>query len=445
VESKLPRIELQDRDMTQQIEVEPTEVREIRASVRDPRRAGASKSENAPHSAKRVFTTLIVALVFAFAVIAGLVYLVDSAAYQSTDDAFIDGHIVPVSAQVAGRVQSVYVDDNQIANKTDLVVELDPRDFDAAARQKAAAVASSQAQASAAQAALQQAIAHVRTEEATVESDEATAAADAAQNDKAQSDFKRFEGLFKTKVVSPQDVDQFRAAAKSAQATLNAAEKKVLSDEALVSEARAQVDAFKGLVQSVNPQIHESDANLATAKLNQSYTRILAPESGWVTEKSVVPGEYVQAGQSLFALVPKQVFITANFKEDQIGRMRPGQPVKVEVDALHGQKFRGHVDSIQAGSGARFSLLPPQNATGNYVKVVQRVPVKIVFDEPMNTGDGLQVGPGESVVPTVKVSDPDYSPIKVGIAFVVIAIGVIFIVNRGLRKRPKAANIPIAK
>ena len=155
-----------------------------------------------------------------------------------------------------------------------------------------------------------------KTEEATVESDQATAVADAAQNDKAQSDFKRFEELFKTKVVSPQDVDQFRATAKSAQATLNAAEKKVLIDEALVSEARAQVDAFAGLVQSVNAQIHESDANLATAKLNQSYTRILAPESGWVTQKSVEPGAYVQAGQNLFALVPKQVWATANFKED---------------------------------------------------------------------------------------------------------------------------------
>jgi multidrug resistance efflux pump len=130
--------------MTQQIEVEPTE---IRAPVRNPRRADPSKSENAPHSAKRVITTFIVALVFACAVIVGLIYMVNSAAYQSTDDAFIEGHIVPVSAQVAGRVQSVYVDDNQNANKGDLIVELDPRDFDAAARQKAAALASSQAQA----------------------------------------------------------------------------------------------------------------------------------------------------------------------------------------------------------------------------------------------------------------------------------------------------------
>src|SRR3984885_286295 len=270
--------------MTQQIEVERTK---IRTPVRDARRAGGSERECNPHSAKRVITTFIVALAFAFAVIAGLVYVINSAAYQSTDDAFIDGHIVPVSAQVAGRVQSVSVDDNQSVSKGHLVVELDPRDFDVAARQKAAALASSQAQAIATQAAGQEAIAHVKTEQATVEADQATAAADAAQSDKAQSDLKRFEDLYKTKVVSPQDVDQFRATAKSAQATLDAAEKKVLSDEALVDEARAQVDAFGGLVQAVTAQIHESDANLATAKLNQSYTRIAAADAGWVTQKSV--------------------------------------------------------------------------------------------------------------------------------------------------------------
>ena len=427
--------------MTPQIE----ERTEIQTPVRDVRRGGRSKSGHPPHSAKRVITTFILTLAFAFAVIVGLVYMVNSAAYQSTDDAFIDGHIVPVSAQVAGRVQSVYVDDNQSVSRGHLVVELDPRDFDAAVRQKAAALASSQAQAVATEAAGQQAIAHVKTEQATVESDQATAAADAAQSDKAQSDLKRNEELFKTKVVSPQDVDQFRATAKSARATLTAAEKKVLSDEALVSEARAQVDTYIGLLQTVNAQIRESDANLASAKLNQSYTRVWAPESGWVTQKSVEPGAYVQAGQNLFALVPKQVWVTANFKEDQIRQMRPGQPVEVEVDALRGQKFRGHIDSIQAGSGARFSLLPPEDATGNYVKVVQRVPVKIVFDEPLNTGNGLPFGPGESVVPTVKVSDPNYSPISVGIALVVLAIGSVFIVSRGLRKRPDADHVPKAR
>ena len=423
--------------MTPQIE----ERTEIQTPVRDARRGGRSKSGHPTHSAKRLVTTFILALAFVFAVIVGLVYLVNSAAYQSTDDAFVDGHIVPVSAQVAGRVQSVYVDDNQSVSQGHLVVELDPRDFDAAVRQKAAALASSQAQAVATEAAGQQAIAHVKTEQATVESDQATAAADAAQSDKAQSDLKRNEELFKTKVVSPQDVDQFRATAKSARATLTAAEKKVLSDEALVSEAQAEVATYVGLLQTVNAQIRESDANLASAKLNQSYTKVWAPESGWVTQKSVEPGAYVQAGQNLFALVPKQVWVTANFKEDQIRQMRPGQPVEVGVDALHGQKFRGHIDSIQAGSGARFSLLPPEDATGNYVKVVQRVPVKIVFDEPLNTENGLPFGPGESVVPTVKVSDPNYSPINVGIAWVVIAVGNMFIVRRGLRKRPHAERV----
>ena len=414
--------------------------RGAQSQVRDERDAGAPRKAASSYSARRVAMTFGVALLFALGVLAALNYVVNSAAYQSTDDAFIDGHIIPVSAKVAGRVQSVYVLDNQMVNKGDPVVELDPRDFDAAARQKSAALQSSQAQAAAAQAALQEAIAHVKTTEATVASDKATAVADSAQNDKAQNDYKRFEDLYKTKVVSPLDVDQFRATAKSAQATLDAAEKKVLSDEALVDEARAQVDAYAGLVQAVTAQIHESDANLATAKLNQSYTRIAAADSGWVTQKSVEPGQYVQAGQNMFALVPKEVWVTANFKEDQIRRMRPGQTVEVAVDALHDRKFKGHIDSIQAGSGARFSLLPPENATGNYVKVVQRVPVKILFDEPINSEAGLPLGPGESVVPSVEIASPEYSPVAVGIAFVVLGVGLFFIVRRGLGHRKAKAS-----
>src|ERR1700730_13484909 len=424
--------------MAQQVELAPAEAR---SQARDVRGTGAPGKAKSTYSGKRVVLTLAVALLYAVGVIVGLSYLINSAAYQSTDDAFIDGHIIPVSAKVAGRVQTVYVVDNQTVKKGDLVAELDSRDFDAATRQKAAALQSSKAQAEDAQAALKEAIANVKPTQATVESDQATAAADAAQNEKAQSDFKRYEDLFRTKVVSPQDVDQYRATAKSAQATLDAANKKVLSDQALVNEARAQVDAYAGLVDSVNAQIHESDANLATAQLNQSYTAIQAPESGWVTQKSIEPGEYVQAGQNLFALVPKNVWVTANFKEDQIPRMRPGQRVEIAVDALHGQKFKGHIDSIQAGSGARFSLLPPENATGNYVKVVQRVPVKILFDESLNTEGRLPLGPGESVVPTVEIASPEYSPLMVGITFAVLAVGVIFIVRKGLGGKPKALEV----
>jgi membrane fusion protein, multidrug efflux system len=418
--------------MPQQVEVEPPQ---IGAGTRE-KAAVLNATRPKPKSlAGRFSGKILLSLPFATVVLACLIYIVNSEAYQSTDDAFIDGHIIMVSSKVAGRVQAVHVDDNQRVNKGDLVVELDSRDFDAATRQKSAAVESTEAQAAAAQAGLNEAITHVNTLEATVESDRATAEADAAQKQKAQSDLKRFEELYRTKVASPQDLDQFRAAAKSAQATYDAAAKKVTSDEAQVNEARARVDAVGALVKSVNAQIHESDANLATARLNQSYTQVRAPESGWVTQKAIEPGAYIQVGQSLFALVPKEVWVTANFKEDQIGRMRPGQEVEVKIDALRGEKFRAHLDSIQAGSGARFSLLPPQNATGNYVKVIQRVPVKIVFDESVNGKSGVPLGPGESVVPIVKVSDPNFSPVNVGIAFATIALGVIFIMSRGRNKR----------
>jgi membrane fusion protein (multidrug efflux system) len=391
---------------------------------------------------KRTLITYGIAAAYALLVLGGLGFLANSAAYQSTDDAFIDGHIVPISAKIAGRVQNVYVTDNQDVEKGATVVEIDPRDLDAAARQKEAAKESAVAQASAAQAGLEQAIAHVRTIEATADSDRATADADKAQDDKAQSDWHRNEELFKTKVVSPSDVDQFRAAAKASRATFDAAQKKVASDEAQVAEARSQVNAFAAVLQSIKAKIGQADADLAAAQLNQSYTLVKAPEAGRVTQKSVEPGAYVQAGQNLFALVPKNVWVTANFKEDQIGKMRVGQHVEIAVDALHGQKFSGHVDSIQAGSGARFSLLPPENATGNYVKVVQRVPVKIVFDKPLQSD--LPIGPGESVVPTVKISGIEFAPFSVAIALVLLVAGVFLILRKGLRARSVEGRVATA-
>jgi membrane fusion protein (multidrug efflux system) len=412
--------------MPQQLEIEKPKTD---AAARDDRRAPETRSI----SAKRTVITFGIAALFTIAVIVSLIYLANSAAYESTDDAFVDGHVIPVSAKVAGRVQAVYVNDNQEVQQDDLVVELDSADFDAAARQKDAALQSAKAQVGATSAGVDYATAHVRTIQANLEADQATANADAAQNEKAQSDFKRYEDLYKTKVASPADLDQYRAAARSAQANYDAALKKVASDQAQIAEAQAEVTSFSALVASAKAKINQSDADLSAAKLNQSYSRIKSPEGGWVTQKSVEAGAYVQAGQNLFALVPQKVWVTANFKEDQIRHMRKDQPVQIAIDALHGEKFDGHVDSVQAGSGARFSLLPPENATGNYVKVVQRVPVKIVFDRPVNGDDhGIRLGPGESVMPTVKVGEPQYPLVNLIVAFVVICVGVIFIVRRGL-------------
>lgn len=300
------------------------------------------------------------------------------------------------------------VSDNQPVKKGDLVVVLDNRNFVATSDQKAAALDNMRAQEGAVKASIEQALAHVNSQQATVESDQAAADASRAQAEKAAKDFQRNTELFRNRVVSAQDQDAARATSDSDQAQLQANLKKVASDLAQVAEARSAVNTFLALQKSAQAQIEEAAANLEAARLNESYTEIRAPEDGRVTQKAVEPGNYVQTGQTLFALVPNNVWVTANYKEDQIGLMRPGQPVQIKIDAVHGQTFRGHVDSIQSGSGARFSLLPPENATGNYVKVVQRVPVKIGFDHLPQAG--LPLGPGESVVPTVAVGSFRYSP-----------------------------------
>ncbi len=264
-------------------------------------------------------------------VIFGLPYLRYARTHESTDDAFIDGHVVAISPKVASNVIRVHIDDNSRIKAGDLLVELDPRDFEARLAQARGNLAAGEAEA-------------VR----------------------ARTDAHRYERLVEQGFVSRQDRD-------------NA----IAKDRA----AAGQVEQLKAAVRQ--------------AELDLSYTRIYAPESGRITRKSVEPGAYVQVGQTLFSIVPERVWIIANFKETQLRYMRPGQPVAIRVDAYPDQRFTGHVDSIQAGAGARFSLLPPENATGNYVKVVQRVPVKILIDE----GPDLTrlLGPGMSVVPSVKV------------------------------------------
>lgn len=172
--------------------------------------------------------------------------------------------------------------------------------------------------------------------------------------------------------------------------------------------------------------IAETEAGLESAKLNRSYAEIQAPATGLITNRTVQPGNYVQVGQVLLSLVPNDLYVIANFKENQLARMRPGQPVTIRIDSLPGKAFSGHVHSIQAGSGSRFSLLPPENATGNYVKVVQRVPVKILFDKAPETD--LPIGPGESVNPVVKVKDFQYSMIEetcIGLGIIVA----LFLIN----------------
>jgi membrane fusion protein, multidrug efflux system len=380
---------------------------------------------------KRFNRTIIgICLVFVVAA-AGLYLYAQSASYESTDDAFIAAHTIEVAPKIAGKIDLVYVKDNQLVKKGDLLVQIDPRDYDAQLDQKQAALDSVKAEALSAQAAVDQQIANVASLQATLEQDRADAQASQAQADQTSDDQRREQDLYNTHVVSIQDLIHSQVANRAAQANLESAKKKVAAGEARLAEGQAEVRTFQALVEYVLAQEKQNGASVESAKLNDSYTKVYASETGRITHKSVEPGDYVQVGQSLMALVPSEIYVTANFKENQLRLMRPGQPVELEVDALGGRKFEGHVDSIQMGSGAAFSLLPPENATGNYVKVVQRIPVKILFDQVLDVG--LPLGPGESVVPTVKVQDFHYSALQLMIVSALVATAILGILWWGTR------------
>jgi membrane fusion protein, multidrug efflux system len=326
----------------------------------------------------------VVALVILVAVI--FYYICCIAPYESTDDAFIDGYVTIVSPRVPGQVLRLAVTDNQEVKKGDVLVEIDPRDYRASLSQARADLAAARSQ-------LNQSQAQVKVSQAKVAQAQAAVTAAEAENQRAADDLKRYESV-ESRAVSKSAFDLVQAQARSASANLEAACSQTNAAEADVELAKSGVDTAKAAVQ-------QTEAKLQQAELNFSYTKIIAPLDARVTARTVQLGNYVQPGQALMALVPKDVWVVANFKETQLTYMKPGQSVELSVDAYPNRKFKGKVDSLQAGTGARFSLLPPENAVGNYVKVVQRVPVKIVFDETLPTN--LDIAPGMSVEPTVKV------------------------------------------
>ena len=412
--------------------------------------------------------------------------------HEETDDAFTEGHVVPVAPRINGQVIAVHVKDNQEVKKGDLLVEIDPRDYEIrleraratlrAAEQKAhsariavgltnstgnAGVTQASSQVAQAQASVAQAQSAVSTSQAAV----ATARArqhqaqvqvvtvtrnwrqQVAQVESARAeatrtatDVKRYQQLYAQDEVSRQQLDaattsariaaanlrtathraeaaraqivEAEAAAATAGQNVTQAESSVSEAQARSTQAQAQVGDAQGRLDAANTapqqvQVKRSEAETAdadvkhaqvevkNAELQLSYCRVHAAQDGRVARKSVEVGAYVREGQALMALVAPEIWVLANFKETQLKHMRAGQKVDIAIDAFPGHTLKGHVDSFQAGSGARFSMMPPENATGNYVKVVQRVPVKIVFDE---SPDVLKrLGPGMSVLPSVHV------------------------------------------
>jgi len=340
---------------------------------------------------------------------------------ESTDDAFTEAHVVSIAPRVAGQVLAVHVLDNQLVRSNDLLVEIDPADYAIKLGQKHTAAESQIANYKVVLAAYELMRQKVATAEASARKAKADAEASAATARRAEADFERSLELHTNNIVSQQEFDATRAAYISAQADLKSAEENALEQSSKVDEAEAQLGATEAAVGLALSQWQEAQTNEAAARLDFSYTKIFAPCDGWVTRKSVEAGNYVNVGQQLLSIVPTEVWVVANYKESQLKHMKPGQRATVTIDALE-RSFAAHVDSIQAGSGARFSLLPPENATGNYVKVVQRVPVKIFFDEPLPAGH--VIGPGLSVVPDVQVisfSLPDWVMGLLALIFAVVA------------------------
>ncbi len=408
------------------------------------------EQEQHAKKAKSKRIRLIVFAVLILAVIAAIPIYSYYASHESTDDAQIDGHIIPISPRINGTIISVLVNDNQVVTAGAELVKLDPADYQADFDQANANVSAAAAQANAAKvnvpitqintgsqikttgadvlvarANVDAAQKQIDVAIARVDSAKAQLAQAQANNEKAQKDLVRYKDLVQKDEISQSQYDSYLASAQASSAQVDTAragvneaahnvdvaqatleQNKARLNSAYVVERQIQSSAprqranTEAQFQSSNAQVKQRQAALEQAKLNLDYTILRSPVSGLVSRKSAEPGMRVSNGQQLMALIPlDDIWVTANFKETQLNHMRIGQEVEIKVDAYSGRKYRGHIDSIAAASGARFSLLPPENATGNYVKVVQRVPVKIVLDPGQNQDRMLR--PGMSVVPTV--------------------------------------------
>lgn len=350
---------------------------------------------------RRVVIALLMGGLVALGLSYGLRVFSHSFMVETTDDAFTEGTVAPVSPKIAGRVREVLVKENQQVMKGDVLVRLDDRDEQVHHDSQKAGLTSSKLNDEMVKMGMGVVKAQLESSKAQLTKSQADLAAAKATLDRAKADYDRAKQLVATKAVSTQDVDAMRAAFIEAEARHKAAEQGVAVAEASVREYIAIVEVVKAFSQSSEVKTQQSELDVQQAALNVSYTQITAPESGRVTRKGVDVGAYVQPGQNLMAIVTPKIWVVANFKEIQLQKMREGQQAMIRLDSHPDRIYKAHVDSIQAGSGARFSLFPPENATGNYVKVVQRVPVKIVPDEPFDPA--IVVGPGLSVEPEVVV------------------------------------------
>ncbi len=341
------------------------------------------KRRRPKHTKKRIIVPTITAVIL---VIIGMVSVIHSTFFQSTDDAFIEGRLISVAPRISAPVVNLLVDDNQEVKAGDLLVELDSNDFKTALAQAEAKLAEAKAELNITGKKVDESVANVSKSYEDINSAD-------SRLDFAKKDFARHTELYKDGIVSKQAYEKSKSEYEVAVADYKSSTENSRASKHLLDSNKAKIGANEALVQKLEAEVEQ-------AKLNLQYTKIYAPQSGMIAARSVEKGNYVSVGQPLMNIVPKQIWIIANFKEIQLTKMQPGQEVSIKVDTYPNKRFKGHVDSIQRATGAKSSLFPPENAVGSYVKIVQRVPVKIVFDEDISK---YNIVPGMSVVPKVKV------------------------------------------
>jgi membrane fusion protein (multidrug efflux system) len=351
------------------------------------------KADEERRQRRRHWVLPIGLVALALVIAGGVYYWWTNRNLESTDDAFTDGRAITIAPQVAGEVVSLDVDDNQFVKRGQALIHIDPRQYKNSRDQAEGVLATAKAQHAA-----QQLAAEIAKKNFPALLEQAKAQLESAKANlaKAQADYDRQISLRKP-ATTQQDVDQAATALWQAEAQVKLAEAQVKQNSPVpqqISQSEAQVRQLKG-------QVEQAQAQLDQAELNLYWTMVTAPQDGWVTRRNVEKGNYVVAGQQIMSIVTPEVWVTANFKETQLTHMRPGQPVRIRIDAYPSLDVRGHIDSIQRGSGSKFTAFPPENATGNFVKIVQRVPVKIIIDS--GIPPNLTMPLGISVEPTVTV------------------------------------------
>ena len=340
---------------------------------------------------RRPAVFIIGSLVLVVLVLGGFYYWYANLNSVSTDDAYTDGRVVAIAPQVSGLVVSLDVTDNQYVHKGDPLIHIDPRPYTNDRNRAQGALDSAKAQAAG-----QRYLAEIARKNfpALYQQAQAQLLTARANLARAQADYDRQRSLPKA-ATAQQEIDAALDALRQSQAQALQAEAQVQ----LSSPVQQHIDQSDAQVKQLNGQVEQAQAQLDQQALNLSWTVVTAPQDGWITRRNVEMGNYVTPGQQIFSIVSPDVWITANFKENQLDGLRPGQSVKIDVDAYPELDLRGHVDSVQMGSGSKFTAFPPENATGNFVKIVQRVPVKIIIDSGLDPKVPLPLG--ISVVPTV--------------------------------------------